>query len=254
MNYIWGYWIPELVALVLPTDHAKVKHYVLNWLCVCTNWLYLLWVPGSSTTKVGTQAWWQFLNGLPTNINSNTQTGQCNFKVHQIFGVLFGDGDFAGSEEGPIDWHDYHISQLSDDLAPKIIWEVFELSFQHELLAINCFLWPPHTPCDQSIQADFISQMFLEGIVHTIASLPSSHSSSLFATLPHCHINALNVFKDVLLCWPGCPTIIMQHEPLHLSDPPHIIKEVEFNLACFYTNTFFQLSRRAPIVLHFFPM
>ena len=206
------------------------------------NWLYLLGVLGSSTTKVVMQVWWQFLNGLPTDMNSDTQMGRCNFEAHQIFGTLFGDGDFTNSKEGPIDWHDYHISQLSEDLVPKIIWEVFELGFWHELLATDRFLQLPHTPRDQSIQADFIGQVFLEGIVYTVTSLPLPHSSSLFATLPHCCINALNAFKDVLLRWPGCPTIIMQHEPLHLSDLPHVIEEVKFNLACFYTNTFFQLS------------
>ena len=51
---IWGYWIPEPALLVSPADPAKVERHVLNWLRARTGWLYLLWVPNSGATKVGT--------------------------------------------------------------------------------------------------------------------------------------------------------------------------------------------------------
>ncbi|KAI1796489.1 hypothetical protein LXA43DRAFT_937471 [Ganoderma leucocontextum] len=251
---IWGYWIPEPALLVSPTDPAKVERHILNWLRARISWLYLLWIPGSGATKVGTQAWRQFLNGLPEERTTESPTRRRRFEIREIFGGAFADADFAAQETGPIDWHEHSISQLSDDLAPKIVWEVFELGFRYELLAIDQFLRPKHTPRDRSLQEDLVARVFPEGVVHTVHSLPSRHATGLFATVAHRRINALNAFKDILIQWPGCPSIITQKDALRLSDPPSVIEEVEFKLACFYVNTFFQLSGRAPIVPHLFPV
>lgn len=251
---IWGYWIPEPAILVSPNDMAKVERYILNWLRVRTGWLYLLQVPGSKATRVGTQAWRQFLNGVPEESNEQTRTGRRYSEIQQIFGDIFIEADFAAREKGPIDWLGYSVSQLTGDLPPKIIWEVFELGFRYELLAVERFLRPQHTPRDRALQEDFVGELFPEGVVHTVPFLPSPDTSGLFAGVPHCRIKALNAFKAILHRWPGCPTTVTQRELLRVSDAPSIIEEVEFSLASFYVNTFFQLSGRAPIVPHIFPM
>ena len=253
-NEIWGYWIPEPAILVSPNDAAKVERHVLNWLRARPNWLYLLRVPGASATRVGTQAWRQFLNGVPEGSNEQTRVGQRNFEIRQIFGVLFVDTDFVAGDGGSVDWQGYSVARLTDDLAPKILWETFELGFRFELLAVERFLRPQHSPQDRAIQEDIIGGLFPEGVVHAVPSLPTPHSSGLFSALPHRRIKALNAFKAVLHRWPGCPSIISQQEPLRVSDATSVIEEVEFNLASFYVNTFFQLSGRAPIVPHLFPM
>ncbi|KAI1782075.1 hypothetical protein LXA43DRAFT_1104832 [Ganoderma leucocontextum] len=253
-NEIWGYWIPEPAILVSPTDQAKVERHVLNWLRARPNWLYLLRVPGSGATRVGTQAWRQFLNGVPEELNEHTRVGRRNFEIRQIFGDIFAEADFAGRDKGPIDWQGYSVSELSDDIGPKVLWEVFELGFRYELLAVERFLRPQHTPRDGALQDDLVGELFPEGVVHTVPFLPSSHTSGLFAGIPHRKIKVLNAFKAVLHKWPGCPTVITQQEPLRLSDTPSCIEAVEFNLASFYVHTFFRLSGRAPIVPHLFPM
>ncbi|KAM5531078.1 hypothetical protein V8D89_015243 [Ganoderma adspersum] len=246
---IWSYWIPE-PALLVSANPAKVERYVLNWLRARPSWLYVLWVPGSVATKVGTQAWRQFLNGEPEESSATSSAGRREFEIREIFGAVFADADFAAQETGPIDWHEHSISQLSDDVAPKILWEIFELGFRYELLAIDRFLRPKHTRQDRSLQDDFVGRAFPEGVVHTVPSLPSRHATGFFATLPHRRINALNAFKDILAQWPGCPSSIKQQDFLRLSDPPSVIEEVEFQLASFYVNMFFHLSGRVPIVPH----
>ena len=247
---IWGYWIPEPALLVSPADPAKVERYVLSWLRARPSWLYVLWVPGFVAAKVDAQAWHRFLNGEPEESSVTSSAGRQNLGIGEIFGAVFADADLAAQETGPIDWHEHSISQLTDDIAPKILWEMFELGFRYELLAMDRFLRPKHTRQDRSLQDEFVGRVFPEGVVHTVPSLPTRHATGLFATLPHRRINALNVFKDVLVQWPGCPSSITQQDILRLSDPPSVVEEIEFQLASFYVNMFFQLSGRAPIVPH----
>ncbi|KAI1788535.1 hypothetical protein LXA43DRAFT_1097228 [Ganoderma leucocontextum] len=253
-NEIWGYWIPEPAIMVSPTDPAKAERHILNWLRARPNWLYLLRVPESAATRVGTQAWRQFLNGVPEGSNEQTRVGRRNFEIRQIFGDVFPEADFAARHQGPVDWQGYSVAKLTDDLACRVLWETFELGFRFELLAVERFLRPQHTPHDRALQEHFVGELFPEGVVHTVPSLPSPHTSGLFAALTHRRIKALNAFKAILHQWPGCPTVITQQQPLCLSDTPLLIEEVEFNLASFYVHTFFRLSGRAPIVPHLFPV
>lgn len=138
---IWGYWISEPALLVSPADPAKVERHILNWLRARTGWLYLLWVPNSGATKVGTQAWRQFLNGVSEASTTQSPAGRWKFQIRGIFGTVFADADFADKNTGPIDFHEFSVSRLSDDLAPKILWEVFELGFRYELLAVDRFVY-----------------------------------------------------------------------------------------------------------------
>ncbi len=101
---LWGYWIPEPALLVSPTDPAKVERHVFNWLRARTGWLYLLWVPGCGATKIGTQAWRKFLNGVP---EESTAESSGKFEIREILGGVFADAY-------PIDWHERSVAQLSD--------------------------------------------------------------------------------------------------------------------------------------------
>ncbi len=231
-----------------------MERHILNLFRARANWLYLLQVPGSSATRVGTQAWRQFLNGLPEDASEHTRVGRRNFEICQIFGDLFAEVDFAARDQGPVDWQGYSVSHLTDNVVPKILWETFELGFRYELLAVERFLRRQHSPRDRTLQEDLVGELFTERVVHAVPSLPTPHSPGLFSPVPHRRIKALNAFKAVLHQWPGCPSVIFQQAPLRVSDASSVIEEVEFNLASFYVHTFFQLSGRAPIVPHLFPV
>ena len=145
---LWGYWIPEPARLLGPRDHARVKRYVLNWLIAQPAWLYMLQVSRSGAVKVALQRWRNFLNGLPEEPTSTTWTGKQFLEIKQIFGRVFSDRELCivAAGESEVEWRQRRVSDAALDaderLGQCILWEIFELWFRYELLALDCVLRP----------------------------------------------------------------------------------------------------------------
>ncbi|TBU28874.1 hypothetical protein BD311DRAFT_662634 [Dichomitus squalens] len=255
-DQLWGYWIPEPALLLGAKDEARQIRYLTNWVRARPIWLYLLRVPGSRACQVGPQLWRTFLNGVPEDPTSTTRNGKRIFAIKNVFGEVVADDQFDPETDAPVDWHGTRFQRVPETLAPGIIWEVFELGFRYELLALDRYLRPSKSQSrpDEALREDLLANVFSGSWLRAVDTLPSAHSPGLFAALPQRRVSALNAFRMVLMRWPGCPSSITSASPLQFSDSTETILELERHLAMFYVDTFFFYSGRAPIVPHLYPL
>ena len=252
---IWGYWFPEPALLVGPKDEARQLRYLTNWVRLRPVWLYLLRVPDSQPTRVSAQLWRDFLNGIHEVSSSTTRAGKRMAEIKRILGDVFNDGQFDLETLGPVYWHGSRIDNVGGDLAPAILWELFELSFRYELLALDRYLRPSESRSrpEEARREDLLAKVFPGHWLRAVNSLPSVDSPGLFAELPQRRVSALNALRDVLLRWPGCPSTITSAAPLQNNDSTDTIVCMERELSWFYVNTFFSYSARAPLIPHLYP-
>ena len=257
----WGYWIPEPALLLGPKDSVRTQRYLLNWVQAQPVWLYMLQVPGAGTERVPPQAWRDFLNGIPDQPSSVTRTGKRAFEIKRVFGRVFADRDLCpsaagvGEAEVEAEWHGRRLTLSAVDarVGPCIVWEAFELGFRYELLALDRFMRPVLAPEDIVEREALVARVFPAGSLWAVSRLPEGDSWGLFAALPHRRINALNALREILTSWMLCPQKTRVAKPLQLSDSVETIEEMELWLALYYTQMFFDVAGRAPIVPHRWP-
>ncbi|KAH9929953.1 uncharacterized protein BXZ73DRAFT_90351 [Epithele typhae] len=250
---LWGYWVPEPSLLVGPTTEERVARYLMNWLGVRDPWLYLLALPDSPATRVGPQWWRDFLNGdtnaaATTVVNRRTKRLE---KVKDVFCHAFLMEDFQEGASGSIEWFRHPITAVDGTTGPQILWEVFELGFRHELLALDRLLVPMHGIPD----ADFIREQVLAGVFH-YRDLYRLHQFPVFGVglshrIPSSRVRCVEALRRVVMRWPQCPLHIVA-DPL-IAVNARTVEEMERAVARFYCTTFFNYSSRAPLVPHAFP-
>ncbi|KAH9910708.1 uncharacterized protein BXZ73DRAFT_55055 [Epithele typhae] len=248
---LWGYWVPEPSLLVGPTTEQRVARYLMNWLGVHDPWLYLLALPDSPATRVGPQWWRDFLNG-DTNAAATTVTNrrtQRLEKVKEVFCRVFLMEDFQERDSGAIEWFHRPITAVDATTGPLILWELFELGFRHELLALDRLLVPMHGVPD----ADFIREQVLVGVFHH-RDLYRLHQLPVFGVglshrMPSSRVRCVEALCRVVMRWPQCPSQIVVDPSINAQT----VEEMERAVASFYCTTFFTYSGRAPLVPHVFP-
>lgn len=250
---MWGYWVPEPALLVAPRTRERQVDYLTNWIRARPAWLLLLQVAGSRATSVGSQLWRSYLLGVPDDFRTDTSVGQRRIAVQQVFGACFQEDRFDLGTSGPVRWHSHEFSEVPPALASLVVWEAFELGFRYDLLALDRYIRPAEGYGGELRREQFLARIFPRNSLLAVDELPGPDSPGLFASVPHRRINALNALRDVLLLWPGCPSGIMDSEPLSLASPTTAVLHMESLLASFYVNIFYTLSGRPPVLPHLCP-
>ena len=187
---------------------------------------------------------------------STTRTGKRVVEIQNIFSGVFRKEDFDIQTNDPVAWHGKTFQLVPDHLAPAVIWEVFDLGFRYELLALDRCLRSQGSRDrhDEMQREEFLGSVFPGGWLRSLDSLPSPEAHGLFASLPQRRVSALNAFRQILVQWPACPDGIISATLLQSGDTTQRIEEFEFELARFYVHTFFLYSGRAPLVPHMYPV
>ncbi|KAI0710505.1 hypothetical protein C8Q76DRAFT_595563, partial [Earliella scabrosa] len=249
-----GYWIPEPALILGPQDPRRVERYIMNWLRIRQVWLYLLRIPNSTVFQVSPQNWRSFLNTLDDAKGpADTRSSQRAQVIRNLLSDSFPGHVFDTTTQAPIQWHHYNLTRVDNDIAPLVLWEMFELGFRYELLAVDQYLRPRRSRREEAIREDDLSQIFPSHTIRTLSFLPTEQSIGLFAPLPQRRVPALNAFRGILSYWPGCPPEIANAKPLLGSEAPEVIEAMEFTLASFYVTNFFDLFTRAPLLPHLLP-
>ncbi|KAI1788155.1 hypothetical protein LXA43DRAFT_666034 [Ganoderma leucocontextum] len=252
---LWGYWIPEPALVLGPKDDERQSRYLMNWVRARPIWLYLLHVPETRACRVPPQFWRSFLNGVPDDPTSTTRNGRRLIEIKNVFGDVFREEDVDPATDAAVTWHGRHFQSVPDALAAAVIWEMFELGFRYELLALDRFLRPPECASrpEEARREDLLGKIFPGDWLRAVDALPSPDCNSLFAPLPHRRIHALNTLHTVLTRWPKFPSRIAKSPPLQSNDSAETIIGLERELAGFYVDMFFLSSGRAPLVPHLYP-
>ena len=139
---LWGYWVPEPSLLVGPATDERVARYLMNWLRLREAWIYLLGLPDTPATRVAPQWWRDFLNGATSSLTPDASTRRAKRleNVKQVFSRAFLMDDYDERPPARLEWFHHRLASLDVSLAPLVLWEVFELGFHYELLALDRWL------------------------------------------------------------------------------------------------------------------
>ncbi|KAH9856322.1 hypothetical protein C2E23DRAFT_722890 [Lenzites betulinus] len=258
---IWGYWIPDPALLLGCSSPERMYRYFSTWLRVRPAWLYLLSNGRSRPTRVATQWWRDFLNGdMPAMLENEASESAATTRrakrlhgIREVFGAVLNINDYTPHDPYTrISWFEYHFSATQTSLCPFIIWEMYELGFRYELLALDRVLVPPRPDLNEADREELLARVFAQYDLYQLHSLPGT-PVGLAARIPQARARTLEAMRCVLIRWPLCPANIRTAAPLTMATHPDMIKNVEQELADFYVHTFFEYSGRAPLVPHMLP-
>ncbi|KAI0686910.1 hypothetical protein C8T65DRAFT_712258 [Cerioporus squamosus] len=235
---LWGYWIPEPALLLGPQTIERTHRYLLNWLRIRAAWVYLLSHPDARITRVPPQWWRDYLNGdiEGTTPNDATRRAKHLEQIRSVFSVAFEAHQFVAAPDQLVNWFSFCLSAPPPNLCPFILWEVHEIGFRYELLALDCILVPARDP-----ETDELAHHDL----YYVRQLPQK-PVGLCADLPHARVRCLEALRQVLS--------LRGSDPLSLTLSASRIQALEVEMATFYVQTFFAYSGRAPIVPHALPV
>lgn len=131
-------------AYVLPHPHSFLNDnprtaatYFYNWLSNRPSWFTRLQKIESSPNPLTNQQWRDFLVSRPSD-RVDTKGAAGRQQVRELLGVQV--SGIADGTSSPVEWHGHILDQTSpppDHIAQQILWELFELNFRFELLALD---------------------------------------------------------------------------------------------------------------------
>ncbi|RDX41580.1 hypothetical protein OH76DRAFT_1364402, partial [Lentinus brumalis] len=253
---IWGYWIPEPALLLRPKTEDRRDRYIMTWLRLRAGWLYLLRLLDVPVTSVPTQWWRDVLFGPTgrTDRDASTLNTKRWEQIKKVFGTIFEEAHFDSNQSGPIWWCGHRVRNVDAKLRSKIIWEMFDLGFRYELLALDRLFVPSRKdPHGEKKRVDMLAAVFPGHHLYSIPELPDE-GAGLSARVPHRRVPSLEAFRRVVSRWPSCPASIHESPPFAITMSHEEILTREKVLVKYYVDTFFAQSGRAPIVPHEYPM
>ncbi|KAI0648135.1 hypothetical protein C8Q79DRAFT_555655 [Trametes meyenii] len=255
-QHFWGYWIPEPGLFVRTKTPDRASRYFMTWLRLRPGWLYLLRERHGELSPISPQWWRDVLYGeTGRKVNENTLNGQRTRQCMLVFGQVFQTEDLDLSPTAPPTWFGRRLEQFDPTLCRAIVWEVCELGFRHELLALDRLLVPNRLNPDAEFQRDeLIGRVFAGHDAYCVAKLPEDTNVGLAARLPHSRVPYLEAFRRVLARWPRCPPFIFSAPPIAYNMRADDIEERERGLVAYYVRTFYEESGRAPIVPRSYPV
>ena len=249
---IWGHWLPEPALLVGPKADERRDKYFMSWLRLRPAWIYLLRQPRARVTAVPTQWWRDILQGPgQRRSEATTATSERWEKIKFVFGEVFEQTEWDGTGTWA-HWFEHDLQGIKHGLCPLILWELSELAFRHELIAMDRLLVPYRTePWREVEREDLISRIFPDRSAHAPPYLPNE-AKGLVDPLPHRRVGSLQALQHVFVRWPRCPSSAIAERVVHNMREEEILA-IEKELVSFYVNTFFEQSGRAPMIPHIPP-
>ncbi|KIJ21102.1 hypothetical protein PAXINDRAFT_6882 [Paxillus involutus ATCC 200175] len=185
--------------------------------------------------------WCMFLNSQPGNTTSTTRAGAKKAEARAFFADALGD-----VPDGASMW----AASLADPPLPlvhTILWELAELLFRSDLLALNKALVPQlwDAPiCEAQYLAIFSSEV-IGGTWDML--LPQQHQGLFWGALSNPRaLDFADVFWLLLSAWPSAHWGI--EEPLLVTIPQNELQQKVNMLMEFYVQTFFFSTGRPPVV------
>ena len=249
---IWGRWLPEPATLLGSANVERRDRYIINWLRIRPAWLYLLRHRSARVTGVPTQWWRDVLNGNPpTGANTETHRARRWTNIRSVFGQVLEDSQYD-DDDAYTRWHGFHLRRVKNELCPGILWELAELGFRYELMALDRlevrYLDEPHREVERD---ELLSSVFLDGDIYGVADLPRE-PRGLCHPDPHRRVGRLEALRRVLRRWRDFPPDLVD-QPILATTAVSQVVEVERWMVHYYVHMFFARAGRAPAVPHMLP-
>ncbi|KAI0740262.1 hypothetical protein C8Q76DRAFT_607744, partial [Earliella scabrosa] len=233
--------------------------YLFNWLRLRSCWLYLLRVSDGDPTSVPPQWWrdtlyWDTRRTGDVTDRAPTKNEKRRQSIKQVFGRFFDDRTIDVENNTPVTWYHHRLQSCDPRLCPLIVWELFDLGFRYELLALDRTLVPNKTgELEEVMREELLARVFPDRALYGLRELPSQ-PSGLSASLPHQRAPYLEGLRVVVSRWPSCPPVIRGSPPLTSTMHKDLLISLEERVTLFYVRKFFECSGRAPLIPHRYPM
>ncbi|KAH0825854.1 hypothetical protein J3R83DRAFT_7775 [Lanmaoa asiatica] len=214
--------------------------YLRTWLACRSAWISRLSV--SSVEPARVQLWRDFLSRMP-EATKETDSGRSFEEAKELFRELVSVKQ-DHPPEADLSIRDVTIpskelSQLDDYTSGLILWDLYELGFRFELLALDKKV-VPHIWSDGNVDST---------LAESSRAFPSSNRG-ISALSPQEKRPFIEAFRTFVSAWPSFPPSLS--EALAAGDDSKVYA-VESGVAHFYCQTFYDTFRRAPMVPHQVP-
>ena len=252
-----GYVFPDPALFVSVQNEEKTITYIKNWLRYRPAFIYRVSSAASSARPLSTQTWRTFLFSASFTENKNSTDSSFQKRRNEVMGILeeclHGDGVGINVDLQTEVFKFCDVTMgLDPPLAPSavqpIFWELYELNFRFELLALDT-----HLTCAQNKTPQSRQQVIKKCFPGRSLLVPEiNHSmNGLTAANWKYRIPYLLEFWKVLKTWAGCPEALKNIVPKDEGDyTQEEISALECQLAQFYTQSFFNKFGRAAVIPH----
>ncbi|KIJ10416.1 hypothetical protein PAXINDRAFT_16571 [Paxillus involutus ATCC 200175] len=248
-----GYRYPEPTVFANVGAPASRKWYLANWLALCPTWLAR--ITAKPTVLPTPPMWRMFLNSQPGDTTSTTRAGAKKVEAQAFFADALGDvpdgaSTWAGDATVGFRGTAVQIASLADPPLPlvhAVLWELAELSFRSDLLALDKALVPQlwDAPIQEAQYLTIFSSEVIGGTWDT--PLPQQHQGLFWGVLSNPRaLDFADAFRLLLSAWPSAPRGI--EEPLLVTIPQNKLQKKVNMLMEFYVQTFFFSTGRPPVV------
>lgn len=253
-----GYRYPEPTVFANVGAPASRKRYLANWLALRPTWLARI---AAEPTVLPTPPMWRmFLNSQPGDTTSTTRAGAKKAEARAFFADALGDvpdgaSTWAGDATVGFRGTAVQIASLADPPLPlvhAVLWELAELSFRSDLLALDKALVPQlwDAPIREAQYLAVFSSEVIGGTWDT--PLPQQHQGLFWGALSNPRaLDFADAFRLLLSAWPSAPRGI--EEPLLVTIPQNELQKKVNMLMEFYVQTFFFSTGRPPVVPRGYP-
>ena len=251
-NESWRRFFPPVTLLLGPKEPARAERYLLSWVRILPAWKYLLDSAEARITALTTQWWRDILSGPELYIrDSATRTAQRAQLIRTQFGHLFRDEDW-NERGGRVDWQGHVLRKVTDDYIDHVVWELTELTFRYELLALDRVLVPRRLEPGYEVEREeLLARVFQDKNARAPDRIPAG-GVGLAHPITWRRVNQLEALRRVIYRW-----------PLSGKNPPSVeitrtmpeldVLAVERELITIYVKTFFATAGRPPCIPHIAP-
>ncbi|KAF8834397.1 hypothetical protein BDN67DRAFT_1016547 [Paxillus ammoniavirescens] len=254
-----GYLLPEPAIFAFVQSPESRKRFFANWLLLCPLWFgHVLADP--SMVAPSPKIWQGFLNSKPSAnasaSSSMARTTTVQSGVASFFGRLLPElgnaSTWAGDNTVTFQNQVIAISMLANpplEVAQPILWELSELSFRFELLALNKNL-VPQVWQDAPLEREDLHNRIFGWVVTSVAldaplstqNVGLSHNDMRHASF----LTSVNNFHLLMSAWPTMPSFLLELLEAAMSDGNLRVRVLK--VCRFYVNTFVQRTGRPPVL------
>ncbi|TFK59406.1 hypothetical protein BDN72DRAFT_905871 [Pluteus cervinus] len=259
-----SYVFPEPASLVAVTNVGRRTSMFKTWLRFRPAFFYRLTNDNSNATPMPARVWKEFLtvNFLESNPNSNKKSTDTPVASRSAKTLAYAQ-DFYQSllnEDGvcvtsssrpflPSTWRGKPFDNLVNSDFQEILWEINELSFRFEFMALDSRL---SSDADKPFHHVDVDECFptAESGSLLVVDVTKANSGIASAILDQ-RSRAFLAIRTVMQKWEGrpLPPLIASTHAIAWDN----IDSLEREIAIFYTQTFFNHFHRAPIIPRWLP-
>lgn len=248
-------------AAIASANEDRFARYMGNWVRARASWLYVLShfvlppLSKADLRALKSQEWRDYLNGvMEDSLQKTTHAAGRTRAVHELLAKAFG-ADHATDPTVKLTWFGSPWDPSSLQQTREILWEISEIGFRFELLALDRHL----VSSDGSEQPEMLEisrrqliQTVCAGRPEFLSRLPSANKG-LASPNVWGRAQSLEALRTLMSRWPSVPVHIATAKPLTEVDETTLTK-MEVSLCRYYVQTFWQEAGRAATIPRVFPV